>query len=79
MSRLTLEENSPRSGNVGFVVRKVELEQVLSQSSGFICHLSFHQLLHTHLSSGAGTIGPKVARILRPHKLQVGKEAKKFG
>jgi hypothetical protein len=27
----------------------------------FCCQFLFHQLLHTHLSSGAGTIGPLVA------------------
>jgi hypothetical protein len=49
------------SGQVGFVVDKVALGQVLSEYFGFPCQSSFHQLLHNHphLSSGAGTIGQK--------------------
>jgi hypothetical protein len=31
--------------------------------AGFPCQLSFHQMLHTHLSSGAGTIGQLVADV----------------
>jgi hypothetical protein len=31
--------------------------QVFSEYFGFPCQSSFHQLLHNHLSSGAGTIG----------------------
>jgi hypothetical protein len=51
----------PGSGQVGFVVDKVALGQVLSKYFGFPCQSSFHQLLHNHphLSSGAGTIGQK--------------------
>jgi hypothetical protein len=51
----------PGSGQVGFVVNKVALEQVFSEYFGFPCQSSFHQLLHNHpqLSSGAGTIGQK--------------------
>jgi hypothetical protein len=44
---------------VGFVVDKVALGQVSSEYFGFPCQSSFHQLLHSHLSSGAGTIGQK--------------------
>jgi hypothetical protein len=40
---------------VGFVVDKVAL------GAGFPCQFSFHQLLHTHLPSGAGTVGQIVA------------------
>jgi hypothetical protein len=55
----------PRSNHVGFVVKKVALEQVFSQYFGFPCQFSFHRLLHTHrLSSGAGTIGQLVADVL---------------
>jgi hypothetical protein len=53
-----------RSGDVGFVVNKVALEQVFSEYFRFLCQFSFHRLLHTHhLSSGAGTIGQTVADI----------------
>jgi hypothetical protein len=52
------------SGNVGFVVDKVELWHVLSEHFGFPCQ-SFHRLFHTHHhpSSGAGTIGQTVAEV----------------
>jgi hypothetical protein len=33
---------------VGFVVDKVELEQVFSEYFGFPCQFSFHQLLRNH-------------------------------
>jgi hypothetical protein len=51
----------PGSDQVGFVVDKVALEQVFSEYFGFPCQSSFHQFLHnhSHLSSGAGTIGQK--------------------
>jgi hypothetical protein len=52
-----------RSGNVGFVVDKVALGQGFSKYFGFPCQFSFHQMLHTHLSSGAGTIGQLVADV----------------
>jgi hypothetical protein len=42
---------------MGFVVEKVALGQVFSEYVGFPCQSSFHQLLHNHLSSEAGTIG----------------------
>jgi hypothetical protein len=48
---------------VGFVVDKVALVQVFSEYFGFPCQFSFHRLLHTHLSSGAGTIGQLVADV----------------
>jgi hypothetical protein len=51
----------PRSGNVGLVVDEVERGQVFFEYSGFPYQFSFHRLLHTHLSSGAGAIGPRVA------------------
>jgi hypothetical protein len=43
------------------VVDKVALEQVSSEHFGFPCQFSFHQMLHTNLPSGAGTIGQLVA------------------
>jgi hypothetical protein len=43
---------------VGFVVDKVALGQVFSEFFGFPCQFSFHQLLHNHRSSWAGTILP---------------------
>jgi hypothetical protein len=59
---------------VGFVVDKVALGQVFSEHFGFPCQFSFHQFLHNHphLSSGAGTIGQKVAAVLKvpQHKLK---------
>jgi hypothetical protein len=42
---------------VGFVANKVALGQVFSEYFGFPCQFSFYQILHTHLYSGAGTIG----------------------
>jgi hypothetical protein len=36
---------------------KVALGQVFSDYFGFLCRFSFHQLLHSHLSSRAGTVG----------------------
>jgi hypothetical protein len=51
---------------------KVAMGQVSSEFFGFPCQLSFHQMSHIHLSSGAGTIGQLVAGIpsglsLTPH------------
>jgi hypothetical protein len=51
------------SGHVGFVVDKVALGQVFPEYSGFPYQFSFHQLLNTHPSSGAATIGQLVADI----------------
>jgi hypothetical protein len=39
------------------------LGQVFAEYFGFPCQFSLHQLLHTHLSSGAGTIGQLVADV----------------
>jgi hypothetical protein len=50
----------PRSSHVGLVVDKVALEQVSSEYFEFPCQFSFHQTLHHHLSSGAGTRGQLV-------------------
>jgi hypothetical protein len=48
---------------VVFAVDKVALGQVFSKYFGFPCQFSFHQMLDTHLSSGAGTIGQLVADV----------------
>jgi hypothetical protein len=53
----------PRSRLVTFLMDKVSLGQVFSEHFGFLCQFSFHRLLHTHLSSGAGTIGQLVADV----------------
>jgi hypothetical protein len=50
-----------RSGNVGFVVDKVALGQVLSEYFGFLCQLPFHQIIHPHNHPGQVTIGQLVA------------------
>jgi hypothetical protein len=52
-----------RSGHVEFVVDEVTLGQVFSEYFNFPCQFSFHRLLHTHLSSGAGTVGPVEADV----------------
>jgi hypothetical protein len=41
----------------------VELGQVFSEYFGFPYQFSFHQMSHTHLPSGAGTIGQLVAGV----------------
>jgi hypothetical protein len=47
-----------------FVVDKVTLGQVFFfEYFSFPCQFSFHRLLHTHLSSGAGTRGQLVADV----------------
>jgi hypothetical protein len=48
---------------VGFVVDKAALGQVFSEYFGFPCRFSFHQMLHTHLSSVANTTGQLVADV----------------
>jgi hypothetical protein len=46
------------------MVEKVALGQVFSEYFDFPCQFSFHRLLHTHLSSGIGTMGQTVADVL---------------
>jgi hypothetical protein len=46
---------------VGFVVDKAALGQYSSEYIGLPYELSFHQMLHTHLSSGPDTKGQLVA------------------
>jgi hypothetical protein len=41
----------------------VAFGQVFSEYFGFPCKLSFHQMLHIHLSSEAGIIGQFVADV----------------
>jgi hypothetical protein len=48
------------SSHVRFVMDEVALGYVSSEYYGFPCQFSFHQMLHTHLPSGAGTIGQLV-------------------
>jgi hypothetical protein len=43
---------APRSGQVGFVVDKVALEQVFSEYFGFLCQSSFHKILNSHNHPG---------------------------
>jgi hypothetical protein len=45
------------------VVDKVALGLVFSEYFGFSFQFSFHQMLYTHLASGAGTIGQLVADV----------------
>jgi hypothetical protein len=68
----------PGSGQVGFVVDKVALEQASSEYFGFPCQFSFHRLPHTHhLSSGARKIDQLVADIpsvlVLPHSKKLNK------
>jgi hypothetical protein len=52
-----------RSGYVRFMVDKVALEQVFSSYCGFPCQYSSPEILHSHLSSGADTLGQLVADV----------------
>jgi hypothetical protein len=45
------------------MVNKVALGQVFSEYFGSRSQFLFHQKLHTHVSSGAGTIGQLVAEV----------------
>jgi hypothetical protein len=67
----------PRSGHVGFVVDKAALGQVFSEYYGFPCQFSFHQLFHTHLSPGAGTLGQMAADVPSGLSLTPPQETKK--
>jgi hypothetical protein len=51
----------PGSGQVGFVVDKVALGQVVSKNFVFPYHSSFHQILHHHNHLEQATIGQSVA------------------
>jgi hypothetical protein len=50
---------------VRFVVGRVVLEQVSSEQFSFLLPVIFPPLLHTHFSSGAGTISPSGATVSR--------------
>jgi hypothetical protein len=52
-----------RSGHVSSVVDTVALGQVFSEYFRFPYQFSFYQMLQTHLSFGAGTIGQLVADV----------------
>jgi hypothetical protein len=44
-------------------VQNLALGQVFSKYFGFSCQFSFHRLLHTDLSTGAGTVGELVTGV----------------
>jgi hypothetical protein len=54
---------------VGFVVDKMGLGQIFSEYLDFLCQFSFHQILHTRLTTGDVTIGQLVADL--PHGLSL--------
>jgi hypothetical protein len=60
-----------------FMVDKVALGLVISEYFGFPCQFSFHQMLHIHPSSGAGTIGQLLADVSTGLRLTALHEAKK--
>jgi hypothetical protein len=53
----------PRSNHVGYMVDKLTRGQVSSEYFGFPYQLSFHQMPHTRVSSGAGTTGQLVTEV----------------
>jgi hypothetical protein len=60
----------PRSSHVGFVVDKVEMEQVSFEYFGLSRQFSPHQIFHIHLTSGADTGGQLLADVpssVSPH------------
>jgi hypothetical protein len=61
----------------GHVVEKVALGPVFSKYFGFPCQFSFHQMLHTRLSSGADTVGQIVADVPSGLSLTPPQEIKK--
>jgi hypothetical protein len=63
---------------MGFVVDKVSLGWVSSEYFGFPCKFSFHQMLHTHLSSWAGTIDELLADVPSELSLTPPHETKKY-
>jgi hypothetical protein len=62
--------------HVGFVTDKVTLGHVFSEYFGFPCQLLFHQMIHTHLRSGADIIGQIVADV--PSGLSLSHHPKKL-
>jgi hypothetical protein len=67
-----------RSDHVGFVVDKVALGQLFSEYFDFPCQFSFHQMLHTQLSFGAGKAGQLVADVPSGLSLTPPQETKKI-
>jgi hypothetical protein len=51
--------------------------QVCPKHFSFSCQFSFHQMIHTHLSSGAGTVGQLVDSATRGFSLSPFHEIKK--
>jgi hypothetical protein len=49
---------------VGYVVEKVAQAQVFSKYFGFPCQFSFHQVIRSHVSPGAGIAGQSVSNVL---------------
>jgi hypothetical protein len=66
-------EFDTRARHVGFVMDNVALEQVSSENVGFPCQFSFHQMLHTHPSSGVGAVG-QIVGSASPHTKDVWNE-----
>jgi hypothetical protein len=60
---------------MGFVVDKVALGQVFSENFSFLPPVIIGSLLHTHLRTGAGVLGPLKAMVPRnsPEKKKEGK------
>jgi hypothetical protein len=63
IARVVSRRLPTRWDNVAFVVDKVALGQVFSEYFEFSCQFSFHLMPHTHLLSGAGTVGQFVADV----------------
>jgi hypothetical protein len=57
---------------------KVALGQVFSEYFRFPCQVSFHRLLHIHLSSGADTTGKLVADVPSGLSLTPSQETEKL-
>jgi hypothetical protein len=56
---------NPREARVGFVMSEVALGQVLLRARLCPVPIIISPVLHTHLSSGAGTVGPFGATLSR--------------
>jgi hypothetical protein len=54
----------------------VTLKRVFSEYFGFPCQFSFYNLLHTHLSPAAGTLGQLVAGVPSGFSLTLSEEMK---
>jgi hypothetical protein len=60
------------------MVVKMTLGQIFYERFGFSCQFLVYQILHTNLSSGAGTIGQTVAGVPRGLSLTPPQEIKKL-